>query len=108
MGGLGSFQPPQQQFQQFQPPPPQGGGKGFRPSVREGDWICGSCGNHNYSSKVACNKCGELLRPEWVVTAAAAKGGKGAGGGGGQGNRREGDWDCIRCGNHNYASRDVC
>lgn len=34
-----------------------------------------------------------------------------AGGGGApaqSGNRREGDWDCAKCGNHNFAYRDAC
>merc|ERR1711924_247971 len=54
-----------------------GGGKGMMPAapmvshamppmqstkpMKEGDWMCPSCGNHNYASRVECNKCG-LIR----------------------------------------------
>ena len=26
--------------------------------MRPGDWLCGSCDNHNYADKVRCNRCG--------------------------------------------------
>ena len=26
--------------------------------MREGDWICYNCGNHNYASRQECNRCG--------------------------------------------------
>lgn len=26
--------------------------------MRLGDWLCNKCGNHNYASRVNCNKCG--------------------------------------------------
>jgi hypothetical protein len=94
---------------------------GFRP----GDWICSSCGNHNYASKANCNKC---HMPKVMADASGALGlgglGLGMGGGGvpplmnllgisgvlGGGVNpkfRQGDWMCS-CGNHNYASRSAC
>lgn len=78
-------------------------------SVREGDWVCGSCQNYNYASKVACNRCGEPMQPEYLVDASAAANQlSGKGGKAGAPNRREGDWDCPACGNMNYASREAC
>ncbi|CAK9088853.1 RanBP2-type zinc finger protein At1g67325 [Durusdinium trenchii] len=30
---------------------------------REGDWVCPSCSNHNYASRLACNKCKIVTKP---------------------------------------------
>jgi len=70
-------------------------------NFREGDWMCTSCGAHNYASKQACFKC------------YAGKDGKKAEAWGGQEgaekpeNFRPGDWMCS-CGAHNYASKNQC
>lgn len=58
--------------------------------MKEGDWTCPLCNNHNYASRQVCNRCtgprppppGENVRP--------------------------GDWMCPACGNHNYAKRQAC
>lgn len=52
----------------------------------EGDWICNTCGNHNYSGRVVCNRCDEEVR---------------------EGMKR-GDWICRSCKNHNFAKRTTC
>eukprot|EP00435_Cladocopium_sp_Y103_P020168 s882_g4.t3 len=46
------------------PQPPSHGGKGGGKvkDMRPGDWMCPSCGNHNYADKKNCNRCG-LARP---------------------------------------------
>eukprot|EP00929_Paragymnodinium_shiwhaense_P103911 TRINITY_DN6775_c0_g1_i2.p1 TRINITY_DN6775_c0_g1~~TRINITY_DN6775_c0_g1_i2.p1 ORF type:complete len:266 (+),score=42.63 TRINITY_DN6775_c0_g1_i2:94-891(+) len=83
------------------------------PQMREGDWNCPACGNHNYANRVACNKCAAPKQ---------GNGGKGGYGGfigygqsKGAGKGREaaapynaGDWSCPGCGNHNYAKRMQC
>jgi len=77
---------------------------------REGDWMCPSCNNHNYSSKAACNRCGTPKpdahgssspvfaygAPNQTTTAASQPG------------FRAGDWMCPQCGNHNYSSKVAC
>lgn len=68
--------------------------------VRPGDWACPACGNHNYASRTACNRC---KAPRGAPGAAAAPM---AGGSGSV--MRPGDWACPLCGNHNYASRTEC
>merc|ERR1712190_405487 len=59
-----------------------------RPSnMKQGDWMCGSCGNHNFASRVECNRCHQL-RPGF----------------------KHGDWVCrdATCRNHNFKSRTEC
>lgn len=90
-------------------------GGNFRP----GDWVCQKCANHNYSSREQCNKCSS---PK-MVSHAAYGAFKGAAGYAGRlspypaalpnstkfaGSMRAGDWLCPGCGNHNYASREMC
>lgn len=90
--------------------------------MRPGDWSCASCGNHNFASRLACNKCGAAKalasggcavagygpaatsarrRASPYATAVTASSGLGS-------VMRPGDWACPACGNHNYASRAVC
>lgn len=93
----------------------QAGGKG----MREGDWMCAQCGNHNYSHRTVCNKCGA---PKQTSSFGPMKGGGGTGfrvqpyalysGGKGDGSGKDGgrpgDWICPACGNLNYSSREAC
>lgn len=75
-------------------------------NARPGDWMCPSCNNHNYASRLACNRC-QTPKPEnalppptgYALPTAA---------GGAPGKMRPGDWMCPSCGNHNYASRVKC
>jgi hypothetical protein len=74
---------------------------------RPGDWFC-MCGNMNYASREACNRCG-------VAKAVLMdNGGLGNGSFGGvfdAGNRshkmRSSDWVCA-CGEMNFAYRNLC
>lgn len=70
------------------PPHPDSKGKGKGPprEFREGDWICTTCGNHNFSCTVVCKKCGEEVREGF----------------------KRGDWICRSCHNHNFAKRSTC
>jgi len=91
-------------------------------AMRPGDWLCPSCGNHNYASKVACNRC-QAPKADNGGGFAPVKGkgafGKGAAGvvntpyamamqPAAPGQMRPGDWCCSSCGNHNYASKMAC
>jgi len=64
---------------------PMGGGGSGPGNLKEGDWICPGCGNHNFASRVNCNKCQELRE-----------------------GMKQGDWICKSCKNHNFANRQVC
>lgn len=58
-------------------------------TMKEGDWMCPSCNNHNFASRQVCNRCGGAKAPP------AGKG-------------QPGDWICPMCQNHNYRMRQVC
>mmetsp|Transcript_90253 Transcript_90253/g.162741 ORF Transcript_90253/g.162741 Transcript_90253/m.162741 type:complete len:271 (+) Transcript_90253:69-881(+) len=58
-------------------------------TMREGDWMCGGCNNHNYANREVCNRCQGPKAPTG-------------------GNTRPGDWSCPSCSNHNYARRETC
>jgi len=90
-------------------------------AMRPGDWACPSCGNHNYASKMACNKCQipkGAMGGMGGMGAYAPMGGKGYGmmkGGASPYGKskdasgmRPGDWSCPSCGNHNYADKMAC
>jgi len=68
-----------------------GMGFGMQPNLRQGDWVCKVCNNHNYASRENCNKC-HISKDTFI-----SKSGM-----------REGDWICASCNNHNYASKTVC
>ena len=38
-------------------PPMNGGGGGGAREVRPGDWMCPSCNNHNFASRMMCKQC---------------------------------------------------
>lgn len=63
-----------------------GGCAGAGPgNMKDGDWMCHKCGNHNYASRVVCKKC-QVQKP----------------------GTKRGDWICRACRNHNYASKTAC
>lgn len=57
-------------------------------NMKAGDWMCASCGNHNFARRDTCNKCS---RPQNAPP-----------------NFRDGDWMCSSCGNHNFANKSNC
>lgn len=57
--------------------------------MKEGDWMCPSCNNHNYASRQVCNRCAGARPPP-------------------EGKGQPGDWMCPMCQNHNYRMRQVC
>ena len=72
------------------------------------DWICGQCGNSNFSFRTECNRCnapkgrGSGPSKQWKGNDRRA------------GDRREapqpraGDWECPQCGKSNFAKRNEC
>lgn len=56
----------------------------------EGDWTCAACTNHNFKSRIVCNRCAGPRPPPPGP------------------NVRSGDWMCPACSNHCYASRCLC
>ena len=75
------------------PPPPPEAGQHQQFSVQDsvrpgdcfrlGDWICNSCNNHNYSSRMACNRCKQPKGGGSGGGMGRGKGGPGGGRGGG-------------------------
>jgi len=96
MGGMNAmgagYQMPQMVMAQPAPPP-------AHKNVREGDWLCKACGNHNYANRTSCNKCGAPQAEAGAPMTLSKPGG---------GSVRPGDWICPNCNNHNYANREVC
>ncbi|XP_024522118.1 RNA-binding protein FUS-like isoform X1 [Selaginella moellendorffii] len=102
-------------------------------SRKPGDWDCPFCDHLNFSRRDSCQRCGEPRpmseRPRDVEFIGNSSGGGGGGGGmrggsygfggGGGGGRssmagfpaedvRPGDWYCVECNAHNFASRTGC
>jgi len=95
-----------------------GGGMGRSPSMPSnsmmkpnGDWQCPKCNNLNYARRERCNRKPCEFKKEDLP------GGMGMGGSSmnGSGGRRRGgpeprpgDWECPRCYNLNFATRNRC
>jgi hypothetical protein len=60
--------------------------------MRPGDWMCSLCNNHNFASKVACNRC---QSPKALASKPLQ----------GMKDLRPGDWLCTSCENLNFANR---
>jgi len=77
------------------------------PNMKPGDWICTSCGEHNFAKNKNCRKCGAPSAD--AGGAMGMMGGMGGGGGGaGNPNFKPGDWMCPNCGNHVFARHESC
>lgn len=70
--------------------------------------MCDGCSAHNYASRDACFRCHQP-KPHGAGLA-----GDGSGvpsslqASGPPADMRDGDWLCVDCNGHNYASRDAC
>jgi len=78
-----------------------GGGAAGSGLFRAGDWLCGTCRAHNFSSRDQCFKCdsrktGDETPPQHQQHHHTPD------------NFRSGDWICSGCGSHNFASRVSC
>jgi predicted RNA-binding Zn-ribbon protein involved in translation (DUF1610 family) len=89
-------------------------------NMKIGDWICTSCGDHQFAKNEACRRC----RTPKPRASGGGKGfcGKGYGHGGkgmmqakGYGgvmpmgaNVKPGDWQCPKCGDHQFAKNTQC
>merc|ERR1712194_482983 len=61
--------------------------------VKPGDWICPSCGDHQFRDNEACKQCGDA-KPDDVVVCT--------------GNLLPGDWTCPGCNDHQFAKNEKC
>lgn len=76
----------------------------------DGNWACSACNNVNFASRDACNRCA-TPKPTYDQTwRTVSKNGHAHGG-----PKRgppvagvDGNWECLACGNVNFASRDAC
>lgn len=105
-----------------------GGPKGgSNASMMEGDWICDSCGDHQFARNVACRKCGapksggsteaapfsgrmnkaNQIPGAFGMGSNASFGDFGGGGGSAQ-PTIPGDWNCPACGDHQFARNQAC
>jgi len=95
-----------------------GSGSGGPPMFSgAGDWECPKCSNLNYARREKCNRkeCDFEKKDldDYGSRMGMGMGGFGMGAGtSGMGMRgpepRPGDWDCPRCTNMNFSSRDIC
>ena len=67
--------------------------------VREGDWVCGTCGGHNFANKIACFTC-RTPRPEGYVIDSSLRDKNSE--------KKPGDWTCPKCGGNVFAKRTRC
>lgn len=102
-GGYGAMKGAQK-FQQQRSAPYQAA-PASTGAMQPGDWCCPSCGNHNYASKMACNRC---KVPKMDAMFGGMGGMMTSKMGGMMTTSRPGDWKCHACGNLNYASRESC
>lgn len=74
-----------------------GGGNG---GMKPGDWMCGSCGDHQFARNSECRKCG--------AARSDGGGGKGGKGFGKVKGKKAGDWFCPSCNDLQFAKNLVC
>merc|ERR1711865_961958 len=69
-----------------------GGGKG----VKEGDWLCPGCGDHQFARNDECRKCSTSKPSEGLVQISS------------RARLCPGDWICPACGDHQFARNEEC
>lgn len=91
-------------------------------SEQNGDWVCKSCNNNNFSRRSSCNRCGATRSaPPDDSLPDELKSNNNENGGLNEGmpepshmndnhgsNLQDGDWVCPDCSNHNFAKRYKC
>ena len=76
--------------------------------VRDGDWLCDSCGGHNFATKIACFTC-RCPRPPGYALPAATEGEEAENREGKMGTTvLPGDWTCPNCKENVFAKRNRC
>jgi len=73
-----------------------GSGKGKKGQMVEGDWLCPSCGDHQFARNLACRKCGAPKDDGAVLQHAT------------NANVLPGDWICPGCGDHQFQKNMQC
>merc|ERR1711957_802752 len=100
--------------------------------MKPGDWACTSCGDHQFAKNLNCRKCNA---PKSNANGGMMGGNMGGNMGGGMGammmqammqamgqggmspmmgaaaggaNMRPGDWNCAKCGDHQFAKNMAC
>merc|ERR1740123_1347847 len=76
-------------------------------NMKPGDWMCPSCGDHQFAKNPACRKCG-ATKPEGAGDAGGGMGMMGGMMGGMGGGMKPGDWNCPQCGDHQFARNVTC
>jgi hypothetical protein len=80
------------------------------PNFQEGDWLCGTCKEHNWRNRMDCRGCGAPAPSEKIAELQAQKARTAVA----QAARapaqsaRPGDWMCVGCTSSNYASKRQC
>eukprot|EP00416_Gambierdiscus_australes_P024821 CAMPEP_0171071298 /NCGR_PEP_ID=MMETSP0766_2-20121228/10247_1 /TAXON_ID=439317 /ORGANISM="Gambierdiscus australes, Strain CAWD 149" /LENGTH=363 /DNA_ID=CAMNT_0011527833 /DNA_START=122 /DNA_END=1209 /DNA_ORIENTATION=+ len=101
-------------------------------SMKEGDWLCTACGDHQFARNTVCRSCGAARPDEMGMSGRDLPGVRSAtntqrasSGGtvessnsngsvlesprpGNNQEYKEGDWYCGKCGDHQFARNDTC
>jgi len=85
--------------------------------MKEGDWNCAVCGDHQFARNSSCRKCGAPKGSSGPAGGCGAVAGVGLGGcigggiaagGGAGGDMKPGDWICPGCGDMQFARNAMC
>lgn len=80
------------------------------PFFQDGDWMCNTCGEHNWRNRMECRGCGAPAPAEKIaeVQAAKARVAVNAATHKPQAMAKAGDWMCVGCTTVNYANKTQC